>query len=107
MRKKINQEIANMILQDMPIAKKQSLKNALDRNEILTSARVLPIGEITVYKEGWYLQLLGTRCRFSVYAEDKDGELIFKRKPSERSINKLYTQTLYFNEHDFKEFKNI
>lgn len=107
MRRKINQEIASSILHEMPLQKKQSLKNALDRNESLTSARVLSIGDITVYKEGWYLQLYGTRCQFSVYAEDNDGTLIFKRKPKEKCLDKLYKQTLYFNEHDFKEFKNI
>ena len=100
--KKINQEMAKRILQEMPLQKKQSLKNALDRNEILTSARVLSIGEITVYKQGWYLQLYGTRCQFSVYAEDNDGTLIFKRKPKENNLHKLYDQSLYFNENDFK-----
>ena len=100
--RKINQEMAERILQEMPLQKKQSLKNALNRNEILTSARVLSIGDITVYKEGWYLQLLGTRCQFSIYAEDNDGTLIFKRKPRESSLHKLYNQTLYFNEGDFR-----
>ena len=102
MRRKINQEIASSMLHEMPLQKKQSLEKALDRNESLTSARVLSIGDITVYKEGWYLQLYGTRCQFSVYAEDNDGTLIFKRKPKENNLHKLYDQTLYFNENDFR-----
>lgn len=52
MRKKINQEMAERILQEMPTEKKHSLENALNRNLALTSTRVLSIGEITVYKEG-------------------------------------------------------
>lgn len=99
---KINQEMAKRILQGMPSEKKHSLENALNRNLALTSARVLSIGEITVYKEGWYLQLYGTRCQFSVYAEDNDGTLLFKRKPKENNLHKLYDQTLYFNENDFR-----
>lgn len=102
MSKKINQEMTERILQEMPPEKKRSLENALNRNLALTSSRVLSIGEITVYKEGWYLQLHGTRCQFSVYAEDNDGTLIFKRKPKESSLHKLYDQSLYFNESDFK-----
>lgn len=101
MSKKINYEIAARILQEMPEEKKASLEKALDRNFILTSARVLSMGEMTVYKEGWLLVLNGTRCKFSIFAKDNDGKFEFIRKPIESKLHKLYTQTLYFNECDF------
>lgn len=104
MRRKINYEITKRILNEMPKEKKESLSKALDRNMILTSARVLSMGEITIYKEGWLLTLYGTRCKFTVFAKDNDGEFKFIRKPRENKLNKLYQQTLYFNESDFYQF---
>ena len=104
MIKKINYEMAQQILREMPNEKKQSLKKALDRNLYLTSAKVMSIGEMTIYKEGWFLVLYGTRCRFSVFAKDDDGELVFIRKPNENKLHKLYQQTLHFNECDFYNF---
>ena len=104
MNKKINYEMALRIMNEMPNEKKESLSKALDRNMILTSARFLSMGEITVYKEGWLLVLNGTRCKFSVFAKDNDGEFEFIRKPNENKLHKLYQQTLYFNESDFYQF---
>ncbi len=79
---KINYEIAAQMMKEMPESKKEVLRKALDRNFILTSSRVLCFGKITIYKEGWYLELEGTRCSFSVFAKDNDGEFEFTRKPS-------------------------
>ena len=101
---KINYEIASRIIKEMPIEKKEILARTLDRNFILTSSRVLSMGEITVYKEGWLLVLNGTRCKFSVFAKDNDGDFEFVRKPNENKLHKLYQQTLYFNESDFYGF---
>ena len=104
MTKKINKEIAKEMLSILPESKKKALNNALERNMILTSAYVLSMGEMTIYKEGWYLVLHGTRCSFSVFAKDNDGELQIIRKPNENKLHKLYEQTLYFNESDFYKF---
>ena len=103
MHKGINYEIATRMLQEMPKEKKSSLNKALDRNLSLTSVRVLSFGEITVYKEGWLLTLQGTRCQFSVFAKDNDGEFEFCRKPTESKLHKLYAENLRFNETDFRE----
>jgi hypothetical protein len=100
--KNINLEIAKDILNEMPQHKKEVLKKALDRNEILTSSRVLEHGVITIYKEGWLLKLEGTRCSFSVFAKDNDGNFEFIRKPRESKLHKLYTEGLRFSESDFK-----
>lgn len=104
MNKKINYEIVERIFQEMPKNKKELLSKALDRNMILTSSRVMSMGEITIYKEGWLLILNGTRCKFSIFAKDNDGEFEFIRKPNENKLHKLYQQTLYFNEQDFYKF---
>ena len=104
MNTQLNHDLAMRILHEMPKEKKQSLSKALDRNQILTSTRSLSDGLITIYKEGWYLQLKGTRSQFSIYAQDNDGEFIFKRKPSETTLHKLYTQSLNFTENDYQGF---
>lgn len=100
----INDRIAADMLNEMPEAKKQQLRKALERNSILTSAYMLSFGTIHIYKEGWYLELEGTRCRFAVWAYDNDGEFKFGRKPNESKLNKLYKESLYFNECDFEKF---
>lgn len=100
----ISYEIAAMIIRCMPSEKKEVLEKALTRNFIFTSSWVLEQGALTIYKEGWYLELFGTRCVFSVYAEDNDGEFVFKRKAPEKSLHKLYEQSLHFSESDFRDF---
>ena len=101
--KSISYEFAKEILKTMPNDKKETLKKALNRNMILTSARILENGKITVYKEGWYLELNGCRCRFAVWAEDNDGELIIKRKPNENKLHRLYKDSIYLQEYDYEE----
>lgn len=101
---KINHWIATTMLKEMPDRKKLQLSKALDRNMYFTSARVLSIGTFHVYKEGFYLELEGTRCGFSVFSYDNDGELTFIGKPADDKLNKLYKETLYFSEADFDEF---
>ena len=58
---------------------------------------------MTIYKEGFYLVLSGTRCSFSIFAYDKDGKLEFARKPHENKLNKIYDDSLKFSESDFRE----
>lgn len=101
MTQKYNHELAIEIIKTLSETKKETLKKALKRNFILTSSYVLSNGKITVYKEGFYLELNGTRSNFSVYANDNDGELEITRKPSENKLHKLYEQFISFNECDF------
>ena len=54
-----------------------------------------------IYKEGFCLELFGTRCRFAVWADDDDSEFIFKRKPKESTLNKIYEQSLRFDCFDY------
>lgn len=97
-------EFALDILRQMPTEKKALLKKCLERNCILTSSYIMESGEITVYKEGWYIVLNGTRCKFSVWAYDNDGEFVFGRKPIEAKLHKIYSEFLKFSESEFKEF---
>lgn len=102
---KINKEIALEMLSQLPVNKINTLKNALNRNLILTSTYSLGQGALTIYKEGFYLTLDGTRARFSVFAFDNDGELVIaERKPHETKLHKLYEDWLKFDESDFGEF---
>lgn len=99
---KINKEIAKRMIQEMPESKKSVLSKALDRNEILTSARVLSYATIFIYKEGFLLKLEGTRCQFTVFAKDNDGELEFIRKPKDSLLNLIYTDGFQMNEADYR-----
>lgn len=104
--RQINKQIANDIMSNLPESKKATLSKALDRNFILTSTAVLSGCEMRIYKQGWQLNFTGTRCCFSVYANDNDGDFEITRKPSENSLNLLYTCDLTnsFNESDFESW---
>lgn len=101
MKYKINKELTMDILRQMPDSKKAVLGRALYRNQILTSAYVLSSCTLTVYKEGWLVQLEGTRASFSVFAKDNDGEFEFIRKPREEKLHKLYSDWENMSESDF------
>lgn len=102
--KTYNQSIVSDILNQMPAEKKAVLGRALDRNLILTSTRVLSSCTLTVYKEGWLVTLEGTRCSFSVFAKDNDGEYEFIRKPNESKLHKLYDDWESMDESDYYNF---
>lgn len=101
----INKEIALEMLSNMPKSKKITLAKEVMRNWDFTSTYALPYGTMTVYKEGFYLRLEGTKCQFSVYASDNDGTLIvLKKKPNEKFLNRLYVDSgLKFSESDFMQ----
>lgn len=89
-------EFAMDILKAMPENKKEILRHALERNAILTSEYGLySMQMITCYKEGWYIELYGTRCAFKVWAYDNDGEFVFARKPKEEKLSKLYAHCFF------------
>lgn len=100
--KKINREITKEMLNNMSASKRTVLTKALDRNEILTSARVLASATLEIYKEGFYLKLSGTRASFNIYYKDNDGELEEMRKP--KNLHLLYTDWDNLNECDFYNF---
>lgn len=104
MERDINYELAMDMLNNMPEAKKQVLKKALERNYILTSSYIMESGTMVVYKEGFLLKLYGTRCSFSVFAFDNDGELVFARKPVENKLHKIYDELLRFSYSDYSNF---
>lgn len=85
-----NKELIKSMLKEMPQSKKEQLNKALDRNLYLTSSRTLSYCELTVCKEGWLVKLEGTRCSFTVWAYDRDGQFEFGRKPNEDKLHKLY-----------------
>lgn len=88
----VNNEIAMEMVSKLTGKKLMTLHKACERNMILTSTYGMGFAEMDVYKEGFYLTITGTRCKFSVYAEDRDGELvILDRKPNESKLHKLYT----------------
>lgn len=96
MKRTANEEIALEMLKKLPEKKRATLVKAMERNFILTSEYYLSCGHMTVYKEGFYLELEGCRCKFAVYAKDNDGELeIMERKPNESKLNKIW-KDMYF-----------
>ena len=105
---RFQEEFTVMLLEAMPEDKKNVLRNALDRNLHFTSARTLEHGKITVYKEGWYVELEGCQSGFKVFVLDNDrfddvGDTPFKviRKPVDSKLNKLYDEPLHMWEADY------
>lgn len=92
------EDFAVDMMKAMPPDKKAVLKKALLRNFALTSAFILENGIMHVYKEGWYLELCGTRSGFKAWAYDNDGEFVFGRKPFDKKLHKLHDKWLHFNE---------
>lgn len=88
--KNYQKEMIRDILVGMPEAKMEALKNACSRNSYLTSYFGLEHGMFYVYKEGFRVELLGTRSSFSVYVKDNDGDLEYTRKPAESKLHPLY-----------------
>ena len=110
MNYQISHNMMKWMLSDMPAEKKAIFDKACTRNMILTSTYGLGDAIITVYKEGWYLQMTGTRCSFSIWAYDNDGELIFARKPKADKLHKLYSDNLImckYSEADFYRWASI
>lgn len=88
--KSYNKEIAQEIMNKLPESKVTALRNACTRNAMLTSSYGLENMTMTIYKEGFLIQLDGCRSSFSVYAKDNDGEFEITRKPMESKLHKLY-----------------
>lgn len=93
--REINKQIINDMMYNLPESKIIALDNACRRNGMLTSEYGLPHLTFTVYKEGFLIQLEGTRSQFNVYAADNDGELVITRKPPESKLHKLYSEWDY------------
>lgn len=105
---RFNEEFTTMLLEAMPEEKKDVLRNALDRNLSLTSSRTLEHGQLTVFKEGWYIELEGCRSGFKVFVLDNDrfdetGDTPFKviRKPADNKLSKLYSVSIHMWEADY------
>lgn len=90
--RKVNKEIAQEIMNMLSEQKIKVLDNACTRNLMLTSSYGLEDMTMTIYLEGWKIQLDGCRSSFSVFAKDNDGELEITRKPAESKLHKLYEE---------------
>ena len=88
--KSYNRDIAADIMNKLPEGKLNALRNACTRNAILTGYYGLDSMTLTVYIEGFRIELNGVRSSFSVYAKDNDGEFEIVRKPAEDKLHKLY-----------------
>ena len=106
---RFQEEFTMMLLEAMPEEKKNVLRNALRRNCIFTSASTLEHGKITVYKEGWYIELDGCQSGFKVFVLDNDrfdptGTVPYRviRKPVEKKLSKLYEASLHMWESDYE-----
>ena len=97
---KCNEGLSKEMLTSLSDRKRETLEKALTRNLYLTSCYILENGELTIYKEGFYLQLYGTRASFTVWFTDNDGDLIEGRKPNENKLHKLYSDFVKCDEGD-------
>ena len=99
--KEINKEIIIDIINALPQEKVITLMNACYRNYLLTTTYELSKASLHVCKEGYYLELEGTRCGFNVFAKDNDGELEITRKP--HNLTELYVDFGHTNFIDFNQ----
>lgn len=101
----INKEIAFDIVDKLEGKKRTSFLKALDRNDWLTSVWTLDTITMVIYKEGFYVTFEGTRCKFSVFAYDRDGEFeIAERKPHDSKLHPLYTAYGHTDEDDYRKY---
>ena len=91
------------LLPNMSESKRASLRAAMNRNFILTSEDNLCDVSLTVYKEGYYLEARGCRCRWSMWISDNDGEFICERKPVEKKLNPICVCYFFQNYIDFRK----
>lgn len=91
---KYAEEIAEMtvemMVEAMPESKLQVFRNACCRSAILTSYYGLGFSTLTIYKEGYYLEMQGCRSGFAVFVKDMDGELEVTRKPKDSKLSRLW-----------------
>ena len=78
------------LFEHMPKDKQMSFARASYRNCYLTSEYTLRNAHLTVYKEGWYIEFEGCRSRFAAFAADNDGEFVWKKKPVDSKLHKLW-----------------
>ena len=89
----INKQIALEILENLSSEKRNQLEKAKQRNFLFTSNDMLTDAVMHIYKEGFYLVLLGAKTKFSVYVADNDGKLIETRKPHANKLHLIYMDT--------------
>lgn len=100
-----NKRIAFEIVNKLEGKKRTSFLKALDRNDWLTSVWILETLSMIIYKEGFYVTFEGTRCKFSVFAYDRDGEFeIAERKPHDSKLHPLYIADGHTDESDFRDY---
>ena len=109
MSDRFNEEFTIHLLREaLPEEKKEVLRRALWRNCHFTSAYTLEFGTLTVYKEGWYIELRGVQTGYKVFVMDNDrfdptGTVPYRviRKPADSKLSYLYTADLHLWEGDY------
>ena len=84
----INEEMLIDFLAAMPEEKKQKVERLCKLNHHYTSTYGPSSVDMLIYKEGWYVTLNATRCSYSFFVKDNDGEFKFTRKP--KKLHLLY-----------------
>ena len=93
--KKVANMTVEMMFDAMPESKKRVFRAACNRNFDLTSCYILGFSTLTVYKEGWYISMRGTRSGFGCFMKDCDGEMKMMKKPKDEKLNKLWSFEWY------------
>ena len=83
-------DVIKMMFDAMPAEKRAVYDKAINRQVYLTSYGQMSRWCVSVYMEGFYIEGEGCRCRFAAWAFDRDGELVFGRKPKEDKLNLIW-----------------
>lgn len=100
----VAKDTAIMMFQAMPDVKREHFRKACTRNAILTSWYGLEHWTLKVYKEGFLVTAEGCRCKFTAWAFDHDGELVFGRKPVEDKLHYLWGASFRWDDFNYGAF---
>jgi hypothetical protein len=95
-KQEIMQEIMQMIVDAMSEEKKEAFRNACARNAYFTSHYGMSRYTMSVYKQGYYFTCEGTRSGFSIWAWDRDGEIVIGRKPKKEKLDFLWGDSFLY-----------
>lgn len=77
--KSVYQQIAEILLENMPENKKELLRSAINRNDALTSFRGLENINLYITENGTLLKMRGVRCGFVLFMDNYSA---YRRTPN-------------------------
>ncbi len=99
----IYQQVAEILLDNMPNRKKELLESAVNRNDSFTSFRGLENVELYVTENGTLLKMRGVRCSFVLF---RDNFGVYRRTPNHeaKGLKPILLHDMGMNENYLDRF---